>query len=233
MIDRNLNYGRHHIRSFLVQSQPFQTVLDLGAGSGTDLLLASEINPASQRIAVEVHPPNVAKLRGIASRVFSINIECEPLPFEEGQVDVVIANQVLEHMKEIFWIFHEVSRVLPVAGKFIIGVPNLAALHNRILLLLGRQPSPIKTASAHIRGFTKPDLLRFANSCFPGGYELVAWGGSNFYPFPAAVARGLASLFPGLAWGIFLLLEKKKEYRGEFLHYPVAEQLETNFFLGI
>jgi len=29
------------------------------------------------------------------------------------------------------------------------------------------------------------------------------------------------------------LLEKKKEYRGEFLHYPVAEQLETNFFLGI
>jgi len=50
MIDRSLNYGRHHVRNFLIRSKPFQSVLDLGAGNGSDLLLASEINPSTNRI---------------------------------------------------------------------------------------------------------------------------------------------------------------------------------------
>jgi len=39
-------------------------------------------------------------------------------------------------------------------------------------------------------------------------------------------------LFPGMAWGIFLLLEKTREYTDEFLRYPTVNQLETNFYLG-
>jgi SAM-dependent methyltransferase len=232
MIDRSLNYGRHHVRNFLIRSQPFQSVLDLGAGNGSDLFLAAEVNPAASRIAIELYPPNVEKLKGHVSAVIPIDIEHEPFPFAAGQIDVVIANQVLEHTKEIFWIFHEVSRILPEKGKFIIGVPNLASLHNRLLLLLGHQPSPVKTASAHVRGFTKHDLMHFVDSCFPGGYRLSGFGGSNFYPFPAAIAQPLASLFPGLAWGIFFLLEKTRGYTDEFLQYPKVHQLETNFFLG-
>jgi hypothetical protein len=114
----------------------------------------------------------------------------------------------------------------------IIGVPNLASLHNRLLLLLGKQPTPIQTNSAHIRGFTKGDILKFVDSCFPGGYELKAFGGSNFYPFPPMIARPLARFFPTMAWGIFLLLEKQRDYQREFLEYPIAQRLETNFYVG-
>jgi hypothetical protein len=35
-----------------------------------------------------------------------------------------------------------------------------------------------------------------------------------------------------MAWGIFFLFEKKREYRDEFLRYPVQEGLETNFYIG-
>lgn len=63
-----------------------------------------------------------------------LNIERDPLPFADESVDIFMANQVLEHCKEIFWIFSEVSRCLKPGGCFIIGVPNLAALHNRLLL---------------------------------------------------------------------------------------------------
>ncbi len=108
----------------------------------------------------------------------------------------------------------------------------MAALHNRILLALGRQPSPIKTHSAHVRGFTKRDLLKFVNFCFPDGYQLTDFGGSNFYPFPPFIAKPLAKFLPNMAWGIFLLLEKKRKYNQEFLEYPVKERLETNFYLG-
>ncbi len=110
-------------------------------------------------------------------------------PFAPASLDVVMANQILEHTKELFWIMDQVSRSLKEGGHFLIGVPNLASLHNRILLALGRQPSPIKNNSAHVRGYTKPDMKALLESGFPGGYELKNFGGSNFYPFPGFVAR--------------------------------------------
>ncbi len=137
----------------------------------------------------------------------------------------MIANQVLEHTKELFWIFHETTRSLKEGGYFIIGVPNLASFHNRLLLAIGRQPSQINSASAHVRGFTKPDLVGFVNDCFPGGYELVRFGGSNFYPFPSSVAKPLAAVFPSLSWGIFLMFKKTATYNGEFKEFPVVNQL--------
>lgn len=233
MIDRSLNYGRHHIARYCRLSMPFTRVLDLGAGGGDDLMLVKAVNPNAELMAVEAYAPYAERLRTQGIHVFSANIERDCLPVEENQCDLIIANQILEHTKEIFWIFHEISRVLPVGGKLIIGVPNLAALHNRILLLMGKQPSPIKTNSAHVRGFTRGDILQFLESCFPNGYQLKAFGGSNFYPFPPVIAKPLARLFPSMAWRIFFLFEKQREYGRQFLDFPVRERLESNFCLGI
>lgn len=232
MIDRSLNYGRHVVGLFLDKIAPYEHVLDIGAGAGVDLGNARSVCTTTRLSAIEVYPKSAALLRENLIDVYCLNIERDSLPFTDGAVDVVIANQILEHAKEVFWIFHEVSRVLPVNGHLIVGVPNLAALHNRILLALGRQPSPIKTCSAHVRGFTRHDLLQFVEMCFPGGYQLVEFGGSNFYPFPPVLAIPLARIFPNMAWGIFLLLKKTRDYSGEFLAYPVKESLETNFYRG-
>jgi len=232
MIDRSLNYGRHHIRNFCASVRPVQKVLDLGAGHGDDLYLAGQMHPLARLYAVEVYEPYAKELEAKAVSVLRLDIERDRLPFQDQELDIVIANQVLEHTKELFWIFHEVTRVLRIGGSFIIGVPNLAALHNRVLLAMGRQPSPIKSNSAHVRGFTRRDLCAFVESVFPAGFALQQYGGSNFYPFPPVLARPLAKLLPNMAWGIFLRLEKKRAYDREFLDYPVAEKLETNFFRG-
>lgn len=231
-IDRTLNYGRQHVQAFLDDASPFRRVLDLGAGTGADLELAKLASPSAERAAVEVHKPYAERLAASGIQVVKLNIERDSLPFDSNSIDVVIANQVLEHTKEVFWIFHEVTRVLPVGGKFIVGVPNLASLHNRLLLAVGRQPSPIKTASAHVRGFTKCDLLGFLEEVFPSGYALVRFGGSNFYPFPPALAKPLARVFPSFAWGIFLMLEKQRHYSGSIVRFPQERRLETNFYLG-
>jgi hypothetical protein len=39
-------------------------------------------------------------------------------------------------------------------------------------------------------------------------------------------------MFPSLAWGIFMMLEKQQLYKREFLDFPISNQLETNFYLG-
>ena len=232
IIDRSLNYGRHHIKRFLLSAGHYGTVIDIGAGQGDDLMLARSINIQADIHAIEVYPDYATRLAEKGIRVHNLNIEKDRLPFSDGAVDVVIANQILEHVKELFWIFHEITRVLPLGGKAILGVPNLAALHNRILLAFGRQPSPLKNNSAHIRGYTKRDLIKFLESCFPGGYKLKEFGGSNFYPFPPVIARPLAWLLPNMAWGIFFMFEKQREYKDEFLAFPIKERLETNFYVG-
>lgn len=232
MIDRSLNFGRHLVHDFLASAGNFSSVLDLGAGYGEDLLAAKKVNSQAKLHAIELFPDNIEILsvRGIS--VHRANIEHDRLPFADDQHDIIIANQILEHTKEIFFIFHEISRVLKTGGRLIVGVPNLASLHNRLLLLVGRQPSSLKSASAHIRGFTKPDILNFLEDCFPGGYKHVAFGGSNFYPFPPAIARFLARCLPSMAWGIFLVFEKQKKYCREFLDFPINRGLATNFHLG-
>jgi SAM-dependent methyltransferase len=184
MIDRSLNYGRHHTKRFLSASMPYATVLDLGAGHGDDLLLAREVNPWAALHAIEGYPEYARELAEKKIAVHVQNIEKDLFPFDDGTVNLIIANQILEHTKEIFWIFHEITRVLPVGGKAIIGVPNLAALHNRILLAFGRQPSPIKTHSAHIRGFTKTDMLKFLEACFPEDTSLRLSAGATSTPSP-------------------------------------------------
>lgn len=230
MIDRSLNYGRHLIRQFLTDALPFETVLDVGAGKGGDLLIAREINPNAILNAIECHAPNFERLKRNNINVYHVDIEKDRLPFPDNSIDVIIMNQIVEHTKEIFWIFHEISRVVRKNGKIIIGVPNLASLHNRLLLLLGMQPTSIKMSSAHVRGYTKADFLSFLDLGFPDGYKLCNFGGSNFYPFPPALANPLAKIFPSMAWGIFFELEKRKKYGKSFLEYPV--KLETNFYLG-
>lgn len=234
LIDRSLNYGRHQIERFFseIAKDNYKVVLDIGAGHGDDLLIAKKYYQKAELHGIELYDPYAEELRQLRINVHSINIESEKLPFADESIDVIIANQIMEHVKEVFWLLHEISRTLKIGGSLIIGVPNLASMHNRLLLLFGEQPSTIQNNSAHVRGYTKKDLLKLLNSCFPSGYELQLFGGSNFYPLPAFLAKPCAKLFPNAAWSIFLLIKKVKTYEKQFLEYPIAYQLETNFFLG-
>ncbi len=233
-INRTLNYGRHLINDFLNEANktPFNKILDVGAGRGDDLILAQNINPNCELHAIELFDEYKQNLIQKGIIVHALNIEKDKFPFPDESVDIVIANQIIEHLKELFWFFHETTRVLPVGGHLIIGVPNLASLHNRLLLAIGKQPTCIQNHSAHIRGYTKSDLTKLVEKCFPGGFSIQKFGGSNFYPFPAPIAKSLAWVFPNMAWSIFLLLKKEIAYNNEFIKHPVANQLETNFFLG-
>jgi len=232
MIDRNLNYGRHLIEFFLREATPYKKVLDLGAGQGDDLFMARKIVSDAELLAIENYEPYAVKLKLKGIKVFELNLEKDPLPFEGESIDIIICNQILEHCKEVWWIFHEISRVLKKNGRLIIGVPNLASLHNRLLLAVGEQPTSVKNNTAHLRGYTKKDMVKLLDSGFPDGYKLMGFGGSNYYPFPPFLAKPLASIFPTSAWGIFFVFEKRKEYETGFLLYPQTERLETNFFLG-
>lgn len=233
MINRQLNYGRDLIRKFISEAQLKDKVLDIGAGHGDDLLFVREFNKNAQLFAVEIYPPYIKELESKGVTVFPSNIERDALPFENESLDMILINQVFEHVKDVFWLLHEITRVLKKDGYLIVGVPNLASLHNRVLLLLGKQPTSIQNDSAHVRGYTKTDFKNLLNSGFKDGYVLKGYGGSNFYPFPETLAKPLAKILPGMAWGIFMKWQKVKDYQFDgYLKFPVENRLETSFYLG-
>ncbi|MEQ9366261.1 MAG: class I SAM-dependent methyltransferase [Leptospirales bacterium] len=249
-----LNYGRDIIRHWgadlyaaspAISGDAFR-VLDLGCGHGTDLKnirdeietraepsgereVALPAGPAVELHGVESYPPYVAECRAAGIQTHALNIERDRFPGPEDSYDVIVANQILEHTKEIFWIFAEVARLLKPGGHFIAGVPNLASFHNRLLLLAGQQPTQIKSMSAHVRGFTKPDMREFAET--GGLFRLTAFRGSNFYPLPPILSKPLARIFPTLAWGSFYLLQRTNA-RGSFLDCLGGDDnfLETPFY---
>jgi len=248
-----LNYGRDIIgewaawyfekimRSPGSDNQPEIRVFDLGCGHGTDLLnvrLAGEKvcdkNRKTARIilqGVENYPPYAEECRYAGIEIHSIDMEHDMIPADDASVDIMIANQVLEHTKEIFWIFSEASRVLKPGGIFITGVPNLASLHNRLLLLFGKQPTAQKSLSAHVRTFTYGDLKEFGEE--GGFFRVVVSRGSNFYPFPPFISKPLSRLMPSMAWGLFVLFERSEKKDGVFLDRLFnGEVLETPFYGG-
>ena len=152
-VDKSLNYGREQIKE-LSQNLKLDVILDLGAGKGKDLDNLKILFPRSRTLGLECYVENCKELIRKGHEVISVNVETSSLPLPEASVDLIIANQIFEHCKEIFWIFHEASRVLKPNGVFIVGVPNLASLHNRYLLLVGKQPTSIQLWSAHILRMT-------------------------------------------------------------------------------
>lgn len=231
-----LNYGRDRIIQFVNdyikegnKENVLVRVLDIGCGTGVDTLNVKQVIKNGEFFGVETHKPYIDILESKAIRVASVNIENEKLPFDDGFFDIVMANQIIEHTKEIFWIISEVARVLKPGGIFIIGVPNLASLHNRVLLLLGKQPSSIRPLSAHVRGFTRGGM----KECVEYGkfFHMEKFKGSNFYPFPSYIARPLSTFFPGLSVGIFFVF-KRTNKEGNYLLGSGIEEFETNYFKG-
>jgi len=231
-IDHRETYGPQIVSQFVSKLNDIESVVDIGAGTGRDLAIVKKIHPNAKTIALEAGKKYAENLRNLVDEVHVLDIERDEFPFANGTIDLFIANQVLEHTKEIFWIFDQVTRSLRVGGHFLFGVPNIASFHNRILLLLGKHPTNVKMCSAHVRPFSKNDTIKFLDSCFPQGFRIVGFSGSQFYPLPTYVSRAFSKMFPTFAFSIFFLVQKQKNYCEEFSSYPERANFDTNFWSG-
>jgi precorrin-6B methylase 2 len=53
LVNNDLTYGREVIRSSLTTISPFDRVMDIGAGTGTDLSIARRICPGARLYGIE------------------------------------------------------------------------------------------------------------------------------------------------------------------------------------
>lgn len=230
-VDHAETYGRHLLRR-VSRDLDISLCVDLGCGTGDDLMIVRGNHPRAQCFGVDFGLWNEAALSAGGITPISADIEKDALPFPDESVDFVIANQVLEHTKEIFWINHEVFRTLRVGGHLYLGVPNVLSFHNRVLGLAGIHPTSSKMISGHVRVFSKTDTILFYTEVAREFAAVRRFLGSQFYPFPRTIARWLAAALPTYAFSIFFLIQKTGPYRGEFVERLASVPLETNFFGG-
>lgn len=231
-VDHTETYGRHILTKVAKNLNIIEKCVDLGCGNGDDLAEVKKHHPNSELIGIDFGSWNSELLIRKGIIPINLNIENQSFPFEKETVDLMIANQVLEHTKEIYWINHEIFRTLKIGGHLYLGVPNILSLHNRILGLFGIHPTSAKIISAHVRVFSKSDTFLFYQEIANDFTKISGFYGSQFYPFPREVSRFFSSLFPSLAFSIFFLIRKTSRYNDEFIKWPSSAHLATNFFCG-
>jgi len=103
-----------------------ETVLDLGSGAGFDCFLAAnQVGPQGKVIGVDMTPEMIEKAGANARKNSIGNVdfrlgEIENLPVEDGTVDVVISNCVINLSSQKEKVFHEIRRVLKPGGRIAI-----------------------------------------------------------------------------------------------------------------
>ena len=103
--------------------EPGQTVLDLGCGAGTDLLIAAQmVGPGGRVIGIDMTESMLARARESAAAMDLHNVEVhqsliESLPVEDASVDVVISNGVIDLIPDKHAVFAEIDRVLRPGGR--------------------------------------------------------------------------------------------------------------------
>ena len=100
-----------------------ETVLDLGCGAGTDLLIAAQmVGPQGRVIGIDMTESMVARARQSATTMGLENVELhqsliESLPVEDAFVDVVISNGVIDLVPDKDAVFGEIDRMLRRGGR--------------------------------------------------------------------------------------------------------------------
>ena len=160
-----------------------QVVLDVGCREGP---IAHVLAADNTVIGLDVCPrgmltgsPNALD-KGYAALLIG---DALAIPLADGQADIVIATDLLEHFVDPPALVTELMRVLRPGGRLLASVPNLVSYNNRLSILLGsgvgielhqllqggRVVNPITgprypDQDQHIRWFTSRSLARMLES---------------------------------------------------------------------
>jgi len=158
------------------------TILDLGCGAGTDLLIAAQmVGPGGHVIGVDMTPAMLslarasAKEMGVSERVELHESLIESLPLPDAEVDIVISNGVINLSPDKPAVFAAAARGLRPGGRL-----ALADIVTELQLAEGVTCDAALWAAC-IGGAMQRDAYR--NAIEDAGFTITEWRANSEYRF--------------------------------------------------
>jgi len=165
--------------------EPEEEVLEVDCGPG--VLAAQLRNKGARVVATDLSSVAVERARAKGIPCTQVVTDEQPLPFEDGQFDVVVSNSAIEHRFYHEKALDECVRVLRPGGRLVLCLPNIAHLICRWWIVTGRFPyiPHAPTDTMHLRFFTVREAVSL---CRARGLRVTSVEGSaslwarDFYP---------------------------------------------------
>jgi SAM-dependent methyltransferase len=130
---------------------PGRRVLDLGCRDGA---LTRSYADGNEIVGVDADPEALAEAAKLGIETHHADLDA-PLEFADSSFDVVVAGELLEHLRHPRALVAEVRRVLRPGGTFVGSVPNAYRLKNRLRFVAGRRPEDDPT---HLQMFSPAEV---------------------------------------------------------------------------
>jgi 2-polyprenyl-3-methyl-5-hydroxy-6-metoxy-1,4-benzoquinol methylase len=130
---------------------PGRRVLDLGCRDGA---LTQAYLDGNEVVGVDADREALSEAARLGIETHWADLD-QPLDLEGSSFDVVVAGELLEHLRDPQRLVGEVRRLLRPRGTFVASVPNAYRLKGRLLFLFGRPPENDPT---HLQMFSAADV---------------------------------------------------------------------------
>lgn len=194
-------------------------VLDIGIGDGIyEAMLEDGIKEKCQFYGVDISSKQLDRAKKYLNDAKVVDLNTQKLPYPNLSFDIVVASEILEHVFYPENILKEAERVLKKGGFLLLTFPNSGSIHLRLSLLFSGSSPMLNYPQnqEHIRFFTDSDILKILGAGFKmikkSGISSFLFDKWNFFgkiPMPRLVQIVGNKLFPNLALGYLLILQKK------------------------
>lgn len=210
----------------MLETKGIDRLLDIGSGNGAFSIEVAKKLAADQLNVLDAldyseHWQRLGKGTGteVNGQIFDLD---NLLPFENECFDVVLSNQVVEHLYDPFTHLREIRRVLKDDGYAIIGTPNLSSLQYRVMLALGLMPSTLSvglyqfredrkgtgmSVTKYVRHISCFTVREFSEVLIEIGFEISRTKTCVVYFLPRFLERFVTFLCP---WGNYMIFKVRK-----------------------
>jgi 2-polyprenyl-3-methyl-5-hydroxy-6-metoxy-1,4-benzoquinol methylase len=154
---------------------PGRRVLDIGCRYGALTRFYASDNSV---VGVDVDADALRHAADLGIEPVWADVE-EGLEFQDHSFDVVVAAELLEHLRRPRQLVEEAARVLRPGGTIVGSVPNSFRLKNRLVFLRGRPP---ESNSTHAQMFRAQDVLELLQGFERARIEYVAGRFVHLHP---------------------------------------------------
>jgi ubiquinone/menaquinone biosynthesis C-methylase UbiE len=173
----------------MARLQPGEVVLDIGSGGGLDAFLAvQKVGSTGKVIGIDMTPAMLQRARKAAKKGGYENVTfrhgyADKIPLEDGSVDVIISNCVINLTEDKGKVFREAYRVLKAGGRlevsdtvFSSAVPNSmrSSMEDWSECVAGALPEQEYSDLVSQAGFKGIAIRRSASSGQADGVEIYS-----------------------------------------------------------